>query len=214
MQQAKNKNDPRIEELEKKLKEIQAETLKPEKVVRADDELPFLKTGDSREELFQEKFKFADKYHVKHKPEKSFLVTIMFSNGTVKTFVIVSKDELFSFRKRNYYLRYENAWYDINHKMYRLFFFDDFVSPVEREVIQSGDKEYFTVKPSNVAPLLKMEYVKALASSDLSKWLKMVLLLTFVVLMVTLIGMYFGYHCDKLVQELMNVGIQMAKPTG
>ena len=203
MQAKDNKVDPRIEELEKKLKEIKTDQLKPEKTVNQPEmDLPELLNGDARELKFQEGFKFADKFHVKHKPEKSFLVTIRFSNGTMKTFVIVSKDELFKFRSRHYYLRYENGWYDLNHKMWHLDFFDDFVSPIEREVVQDGDKEYFKVKPSNIATLLKMEYVKALTSNDLSKWLKMTLLIVFVVLLMALVNAYFSYHADKIIQQV------------
>jgi len=144
--------------------------------------------------------KFTDKFKLKFKPTISFLISMHFSNGTCKSFVVASKTETFDYKKKTYYLRYENAWFDLTHNLYRLNYFDDFPLPIDRKVIKQGDSKFFAVTPENIKPLLKMEYVKALAQShEISKYLKMCLLLSAVTLLGIIIVGFLVYNGGKVV---------------
>ena len=120
-----------------------------------------------------------------------------FSNGTTQQFVIYSKKETFDYKKRTYYLRYEDAWFDITYKLYRLNYFDDYPCPIDRKVVkisQTGDKSMFTVSPENLKPLIEMEYVKALASAhQITQWLKMCMLLSGGALLMGIINAFMLY---------------------
>jgi len=134
--------------------------------------------GVSREIRKREKLKFKDKWKLKTKPDRSYLVTFLFSNGTSKTFVISTREETFTYKNRMYYLDHTCSWFDLSHNQYRLFYFDDFSVPLNRIIDKKGDSAFFSVTPENLKPLIKQEYVKALAQShELSKYLKFSLLL-------------------------------------
>lgn len=133
--------------------------------------------------------KFKDKHKVRRKPSKAFLITMRYSNGTRRSFIITTTKETFKHRKGLYYLYYENAFFDISNGLYHLDYFDDYCCPIDREIIKKVDKDapvgqeraYFTVTPHNLRPLLAMEYVKSLAQSqELNKYLKMTLLFSIV----------------------------------
>lgn len=164
---------------------------------KQEKELPKV-DGEVREVFKLENLAFWSKRKLAKKPESSFLVTFFFSNGTSRQFVIRSNKETFKYKKRTYYLRYEDAWFDLSFNQYRLYFFDDYASPIDREVVRKGDKSYFSVTPQNLKPLLKMEYVKALAQSqELSKYLKFCLLLAFFNLLVGLVLAFYIYSIYK-----------------
>jgi len=145
----------------------------------------------------QERLKWMDRAKLNLFPTKTFLITMHFSNGTTQQFVIYSKKETFDYKKRTYYLRYEDAWFDITYKLYRLNYFDDFPCPIDRKVVkisQTGDKSMFTVSPENLKPLIEMEYVKALASAhQITQWLKMCMLLSGGALLMGIINAFMLY---------------------
>jgi len=112
------------------------------------------------------------------KADSSFLVTMLFSNGCTRQFVIATNKETFKYKGRMYHLRYENSWFDLSFHQYRLFYFDDYAEPIDREVMKAGDKNWFSVTSSNLKPLIKQNYVKALQeSAELTRLLKLVLLI-------------------------------------
>jgi len=144
------------------------------------------------------------KRKLKSKPESSYLVKMIFSNGTTRYWVVETDDELFVYKKRMYYLRKENSFYNLTHHQQELIYYDDYVCPIEKNVVLMEDEEekdsnlrkaFFSIVPSNLKPLIKMEYVKALAeSSEFSKYLKLSLifgLLNFALLV------YLGYTAYK-----------------
>lgn len=142
-----------------------------------------------------EKIKFRDRIKLKRRPEISFLVTMLFSNGTIKHFVVTTKEEIFTYKKRTYYLKYTDAWFDLSHNQYRLFFFDDYPVPIDREIVKKGGEHWFSVTPQNLKPLVKMEYVKALANAhELSKFLKFTLLLMIVNTLILVAVAIFTYQ--------------------
>lgn len=140
-----------------------------------------------------------DKFRMRNKPSRAFLITMRYSNGTRKSFIITTSKETFKHKGRTYYLYYENAFFDISHSLYHLDFFDDFCCPIDREIIKLPDKDapkgqeraYFSVSPHNLRPLLAMEYVKSLAQSqELNKYLKLTLLFSLLSLVMTLLIVY------------------------
>lgn len=151
-------------------------------------ELPVVKTGSVREVKQGEKLSLRDRWKLNTSASTSYLVTMLFSNGTCKQFVINTTEETFLYKKRMYNLFYENAYYDLSFKQYRLFFFDDHSIPLEREIKKSGDKSWWSVRPNNLKPLLQMEYVKTLAQShEISRYLKMSLMLCAINLFILII---------------------------
>ena len=149
-------------------------TFKPQSS-RYDIEVPTTKDGGAVREVKQgEKISMRDKITMGRKGDTAWVVTMMFSNGTCRQFVITTKQELFKYRNRWYHLRYENSWFDLSFKYYRLFYFDDYVEPLDKEIIRKGDMNWWTVTPENVKPYVKQQYVKNLTESDITKWLKII----------------------------------------
>lgn len=131
----------------------------------------------SRESRKKEKLKLADKARMRLRPSSSFLVTMLFSNGTSRQFVVSTGKETFTYKGRTYFLRYEDAWFDLSYNQYRLMYFDDYPCPIDRKVTRKGDKSFWSVTAANLKPLIKMEYIKALAQAqELSRYLKMAML--------------------------------------
>lgn len=136
--------------------------------------------------------KLWDRIKLKLNPSKTFVVTMMYSNGTIQTFVVKAKTETFEHNKRMYYLYYENSWTDLTLKKTHLFYWDDNPTPINRVVRKEGDQKFFSVSPENIKPLLQMEYVKVLTQGEeLNKFLKTVIALSIGTLItVGLIGLY------------------------
>ena len=133
--------------------------------------------------------KFMDKWRLKRAPHKSYLITMFYSNGTARSWVIKSSGETFKLKKRCYYLRYEDAVYDLTQKQYHLFFHEDHPVPIDREVKKQGRASWFSVTPHNLDPLIRMEFVKALVSStELNKYLRMLVVITGAGLMCSLVA--------------------------
>jgi len=125
------------------------------------------------------KFKFWDKRKLKRSPDKSFIINMMFSNGTSKLFVIKTDGNTFSMKKKTYYLYYEESWFNLSLNQYELFYHENFSVPINREVIADGDEHYFAVTPENLKTIIKFEYIKALTGmSSIEKWIKITLILS------------------------------------
>jgi len=162
----------------------------------SDDDKAKLKILDTEDEYkdkdWRKKLKRRDRRKLKKKPETSYLVTLLFSNGTKKTFVVVTTNELFSYRKKFYHLRYEDAVLNLNLNLFELAYDEDYVEPIGREIKQEGDKAFFSVKPDNVKPLIDMNYVKVLVESqDIQKLLKLGLFLAMINAVLLLVLVFF-----------------------
>ena len=144
-----------------------------------------------------DKFKWKHKMMIRFWPEETFLVEMIFSNGTTKEFIVRAKGETFTYKGKEYYLRFEDAYFDLNHKQNKLLFHEDFTVPLRKEIIKEKDPNnpklfhpLFEVHPSALKNLLDMEYIKQLTTDDLSKYLKMSLLLSAITL---LLMVFIGY---------------------
>lgn len=147
-----------------------------------DSELPHVADGLVAEKKNWKKLKpwskeglpWRDRRKLKKKPEISFLIKMLFSNGTCKEFVISTSHETFTYKKRSYYLKYDDAYFNLTQNQFELTYFDDCSVPINKSIKYEGDKAFFSVTPENLKPLIDMNYVKVLASSaDLDKYLKM-----------------------------------------
>jgi len=146
------------------------------------------------------KFTFWQKMKMKWWPEQTYLIEMLFSNGTIKQFIIRAKGETFMYKGRMYYLRYEDSYFDVTHKQNKLMYHEDFTVPMRKEIMKEKDPRdankfhpMFEVHPSALKEVLRMEYIKQLAQAgDLTKWLKMGLFLSAVnlLLMVLLLVMW------------------------
>ena len=167
------------------------------------EELPLVSNGTVKEIKAQQGIKLIDKIKLKRKPQQSFLITMKFSNGTRRTFVITTTDEIFTYKGQSYYLYYQNAYYDLSHHQYHLEFFDDYAVPIDRKIVLKSDDDaetpelaraFFSVTPSNLKSLIKMEYIKALAESqELSKYLKMLVTISLIAGALTIYIVYKLY---------------------
>ena len=126
------------------------------------------------------KLGFMDRRRLKNKPDSSYVITMLFGNGTSKTFVITTGNNTFEFKKKSYYLYYEEAYFDISQNQYHLYFFESFPCPINREIVKKNENEaYWQIYSSSLKDLIKFEYVKVLAGShSFSNMLKVIILVS------------------------------------
>ncbi len=135
----------------------------------------------------KEKISFFNKLRLKIRPDRSFLITMMFNNGTSKTFVIVAKNQTFQYRKKMYHINNEESFFNLTQKQYQFFYQEGSAEPINREIQKKGNEKWFSVTPENLKPLLRQEYVKTMAAaSELSKFLKLSLLFAGINILVTI----------------------------
>lgn len=129
------------------------------------------------------KIRIKDKFRLVTKPTKTFLATMLFGNGTIKHFIVDSKDDFFKYDKKKYHLNKDDSWYDVNFHQSRLFYYEDYVEPLTKSIHCEGDTAYLKVTPRNVEPMLEQEFIKVLAESQqLTKWIKMCIFILIIVL--------------------------------
>jgi hypothetical protein len=155
----------------------------------------FSRKADVREVHKRESLTLKDKFLLKYHPNTTFLIEMIFSNGTCREWVLNSKKETFAYKGREYYLRYEDVKFSTSRNQYKLFFHEDFVVPIGTEIIQQGDDSFFSVKPHNLKPLINMEAVKALVSADSMNRLLKILII--IVIVLALIMVYVAYKISK-----------------
>ena len=165
------------------------------KIDHIDEEIPKVTQGTVKQLKNRSRIAPIDRIKLKYKADCSYLITMLFSNGTCKQFVISTREETFTYKGREYFLRYEDAWFDITYNQFRLFYHDDTAIPINREIQLLGDEKWFSVRPENLKPLLKMEYVKVLAQSqELSKYLKTTLIIVAIVGLIALGNLILTYQ--------------------
>lgn len=145
---------------------------------------------------------WSDRRRLKKNPESSFIITMFYSNGTSRTFVLKSKQKTFMHRKKMYVLLEEDVWFDLSLNQFHFFYHETCSTPINREIAfvpdvdaPAGKQEaFFSVTPSNLKDIIKMEYVKALASAmEISKYLKLIALLAVLAIMGGLITIGMMY---------------------
>ncbi len=209
----------RQKSIELKLKKLKAEAekdTKPSLGKVSDKELPMVLDGDEGGVVVEKqkwtsrksKLKFFDKRRLKKKPETSFLIRMIFSNGTSKEFVISTRAEIFTYKKRTYYLQYDESVFNLTQNQYELSYFDDVPTPLRRRIIKTGDKAFWAVTPENLKPLIEMNYVKVLAqNTEIDKYLKSTTMLTIFNMMLGFIILFFSYKSYKVLQIIIESGV-------
>ena len=144
---------------------------------------------------------------IRKKPENSFLIKMIFSNGTTRVFVIATNEETFKYKKRTYNLRYEDVLFNLTDNQFELTYHEDFVNPIDRKIVKLGDKAYFSTTPENIKSIIDMEYVKALSSSiELNKFFKSSLILALINLFAMLFIIFSLLKLNKIVGALVGLG--------
>ncbi len=149
-----------------------------------------------RDELDEKKkLKLRDRIKLLRKPDKSFMITMLYNNGTSKTFVITTLKDVFEHKKGMYYIHYDESVYDLTQKQYHLYYQQNFPTPIRREIKEEGNSKWFTVKPENLKPLLRQEYVKTLAeANEISKYLKLSLLIAAIGVLISIANIALLYN--------------------
>ncbi len=134
-------------------------------------------------------FGFFKKMKMYRNPSITYLITMLYGNGTMKHFIILTTKDMFTLNKKKYHLNKNEGWYDINFHQHRLMYHVDYVEPINKELKIEGDKAYMSLNPENIEPVLSMEYIKVLSQSQtLTKWIKMVLLFVVIILALNFIN--------------------------
>ena len=140
---------------------------------------------------------------LKKKPDMSFLIKMKFSNGTSKYFVIATREELFTYKKRSYYLRYEDAWFNINTNQYELEYFDDSPVPISKKIIKKGNKAFHMVNPENLKPLFEMRKAELLASDqNIDKIMRNLMMIGIFTALLLLLCLFLIYRQGKMIGAL------------
>jgi hypothetical protein len=146
------------------------------------------------------------------KPDRAYLITMRYSNGTMRTFVIVSRGELFKLRKREYHLLTANSLYDLTNHCYHLEYDEDYTEPVNKNIILVPDetvadgkkKAFFSVTPSNLKTVLRADLLRQLLDSQsLSKYMKLLVILNFVTVLVSMVSIYLITSLPKKIAPLV-----------
>ena len=194
-----------------KFKKISADRMTKKDVRHLkDDDKPIPKDKDTVGMASESKklmgLSFWDRRKIKKKPEHSFLITMIFSNGTSRRFIISTNEETFSYKKRHYNLRYEDSYFSLTDNQFILFYHEDFVNPIDRELVRLGNEAYFTTTPENIKPIIDMEYVKALSSSiELNKFFRSSLVLMILNLLIGLFNLFMMFKLNKIIKALVGV---------
>lgn len=144
------------------------------------------------------KVSWREKLKLNRNPSKTFFVTMMYNNGTCKTFVMKGEGNYFTHSKKTYYIDYEESWFNLTQNQYFLLYNENYAVPINREVQPNGDEAFFNVTPSNLKEVVKMEYIKVLAQSqELSKWLRLSLLISGIGIFLTLVLTFLIYSLSK-----------------
>lgn len=144
-----------------------------------------------KEDKAKSNLSIKDKFILDRNPTETFLITMLFSNGTSKEFVIKTNKRTFIFAKKMYYLFYEEAYFNISSNQYQLIFHETCTCPINREIILDGDEGYFVNTPENMKDLLSMEYAKALVKTDGDK-MNFLLIGVVIVIVILVIMMFRG----------------------
>jgi hypothetical protein len=151
------------------------------------------------------KFSFWDKRKLSNQPEVSYFITMLFPNGCVKEWVITGRYTMFAFKGRNFVIDTNEAWYDLNQHQFRLYYHYEHCLPIRREpkcYVDAGNEAFFRIKSDNVKPVIKQEYVKVLASSNVDKYLLITIILqafsTFMIMGLSAVVIFLAFNISKL----------------
>jgi len=151
-------------------------TEKPSEVIEA-KEVSWLK----QKGRFLIQLPFLSRFFLKKAPTRAYLITMLFGNGTSKTWAIKTGADrvTFKFAGQVYYLDYEEAYFDLSLNQYHLLFHERFSTPINREIYietaaDGTESPYACVTPGNLQKIIEMKYVQAVAgemSGSIPLWL-------------------------------------------
>lgn len=114
-------------------------------------------------------FGMGDNYRLKKKPEKCYIIEMLFANGTKKQFVLESAEQTFTLNSNNktYFLYYEECYFDISLNQYCLIYHENYCEPLNREIqVDNKESPYFNISPDNLKDFIGMKYLKAITENS------------------------------------------------
>ena len=151
---------------------------------------------------------FWDRRKMNKFPEKSYMVSMHFPNGTYKEFVVLCDKPSFDYMGKTFIIDTKKAVWDLMQNQYRLTYHFEYCVPVSREILHTANKGqeiFLSVNPSNVKELIKQEYVKILASSqNIDTYLKLGMIVGFINLFLLVVMNIMMYMLQK---ALGNLGV-------
>lgn len=160
----------------------------------------------------QENLRKKDIRKLNKKPDRAYLITMRFSNGTQRTWVIISSGELFKYHKREYHLLTANSLYDLTNHCYHLVYDEDYTEPINKNIALLEDdtmpdgkkRAFFSVTPSNLKTVLRADLLRQLLDSQsLSKYMKLLVVLAFVNTFVSVIAIYMVTTLPKKIAPVV-----------
>lgn len=145
-----------------------------------------LKTSNSKDKIIEVKrkggildlnlkknklnFGFKGEQDLKKKPESSYIIEMLFSNGTCKQFVLQTQEKSFSLSNdstKQYILYYEESYFDLSLNQLKLIYHEDYVTPINREImIDDENNPYFFISPDNLKDAWEMRYVRVITKNQ------------------------------------------------
>lgn len=159
-------------------------------------------------ETEKKKLSFFSRKKLEKEPEVTYFVTIFFPNGTCKEWVISSKNTTFDYKGRTFVIDTQESWFDITQNQYRLLYHFEYPMPIRREVIpfvDEGNEVYLRIKSDNLKPVIKQEYVKVLASSNIDRYLIIMLVLLALLLFFSIGLAMITFVLARNIQHLASV---------
>lgn len=153
------------------------------------------------------KLSWFDRRKLKKNPDLCYYIVMFFPNGTCKEWVILNKNTFFRYKGRTYTIDTTEARFDITQNQFRLFYYYEETMPIQNEVIPYVDEDkaiFLRIKSDNVAPILKQQYVKVLASSNLEKWALILIVLVgfmfFMQMILSFVVFFLARNVSKIIE--------------
>lgn len=148
------------------------------------------------------KLGFWEKHHLKKNAEHTFIVRMLFANGTAKEFAVHSKSQTFTYKGKTYYLFYEECYFDLSLNQFLFIFHENFSVPINREIVEKAEKEgdeaYFVVKPGVLKDYGKMESLRAVVGKgDQDKLMLIVLIVSAASALLSLFTLILMFRAGK-----------------
>jgi len=137
------------------------------------------KKGKDKKRL---KFNWLSNWRLNRHPDKSYIITMMFPNGTLKTWAIKTEKSTFQLGKKCFYLYTEESYFDLSLNQFHLYYNFNFCVPINREVQQMGTEAFFVCKPDNLKGVIDMEYVGRLASSNDKRYFVIIIIMAVIII--------------------------------
>lgn len=131
-------------------------------------------------------------------PDRCLLITMLFANGTAKSYIISTEKGIFKLGGKEYIINCEESFFDLTLNMYHLYFHEDFVMPINREIVSTGKECFFSVTPENVTKFNQHKYVEKILTPDSTNaLLKIIIIICAVTMLINIISFFLTHVKTK-----------------